>query len=87
MIVYLHGSPGKTPVAEHTLIIAPAGHLPGEFQGKDWVDASGERPRPLQMEVKFHYGEAQVTDEIGKYLVSTGQAMKTRLVLPNNWNR
>lgn len=87
MIVYLHGSPDKLPVETHTLICAPAGHLPNDFAGKDWWDLSGERPRPLQKEVVFHYGEAEVTDEIGKYLVSTGQAQKTRLILPNSWNR
>lgn len=87
MICYLHGSPGKPPVESHTLIIAPAGHLPHEFESDSWWDRSGERPKPLQFEVQFIHGEAEVTDEIGRYLVATGQAMKSRLILPNSWNR
>lgn len=87
MIVYLHGSPDKPPVAEHTLIIAPAGHLPKEFESEAWWDDTGEKRRPQSYEIKFFFGEAETTDEIGRYLVKTGQAMKSRLVLPNSWNR
>lgn len=87
MIIYLHGSTDKNPVAEHTLICAPAGHLPKEFQGPGWWDDSGEKKRPLQFEVKFFYGEAEVADDLGRYLVETGQAQKSRLVLPNSWSR
>jgi hypothetical protein len=87
MIVYLHGSPEKLPVAEHTLIIAPAGHRPKEFESAPWWDDSGEKRKPLQFEIKFFHGEAETTDEIGRYLIATGQAMKNRLVLPNSWNR
>lgn len=87
MIVYYHASLDKDPVESHTLIVAPAGHLPHDYQGDAWWDKSGERPRPVQFEVHFHYGQAETTDELGRYLVSTGQAMKTRLIRPNNWSR
>lgn len=87
MIVYIHGSDGKPPVAEHTIIVAPAGHLPKAECLSEWWDASGERVVPAQFPVKFHYGEAEVDDQIGRYMVTTGQAMKSRLVLPNAWDR
>ena len=87
MIVYLHGSIDKNPVAEHTLICAPAGHRPKEFEGNDWWDTSGDKKKPLEFKVKFFFGQAEVDDSLGKYLVGTGQAMKSRLVLPNAWNQ
>jgi hypothetical protein len=87
MIVYYHGSPDKLPVETHTLIIAPAGHLPNQFEGPTWWDNSREPPRPVQFEIVFHHGEAEVEDPIGKYLIATGMAQKSRLVLTNSWNR
>lgn len=69
------------------MIIAPAGHLPKEFESEAWWDDTGEKRKPRSYEVKFFHGEAETTDEIGRYLVKTGQAMKNRLVLPNSWNR
>ena len=86
MIIYLHGSPGKTPTAEHTLFVCPAGHLPKEFDGANWYDDTGEKRMARTYEVKFHYGEASVPDPLGKYLVATGQALKNRLVIANSWN-
>lgn len=97
MIIYHWASPDKLPVAQHTLICAPAGHLPKDFEtvnkeGKrepnsDWWDMTGDKPRPRQFEVLFVYGEAEVPDALGRYLVETGQAQRTRLIVPNAWNR
>lgn len=87
MIIYLHGSTDKPPVAEHTVIVAPAGHLPKEFPGEAWWDDTGEKRKPMQYNVVFAYGEAEVPDDLGKYMVATGLAKKSRLVLPNNWSR
>lgn len=87
MIIYLHGSEGKTPVAEHTIICAPAGHRPKEFEGDSWWDLTGDKKKPMEYPVKFIFGQAEVPDDLGKYLVATGQAMRSRLVLPNSWNQ
>lgn len=87
MIVYLHGSPDKLPVPEHTIIVCPAGHHPGQFQGKDWWEENGDRKLPVQFQIKFIHGEAEVSDEVGRYLTEHGLAQKSRLVLPNSWGR
>lgn len=87
MIVYLHGSTDKLPVAEHTLLCAPAGHHPKEFESDAWWDMSGDKKKPMEFQVKFLFGQAEVDDTLGKYLVATGQAQKSRLVLPNSWNQ
>jgi hypothetical protein len=92
MICYLHGSPDKPPVAEHTLICSPAGHRPREFpigngDDDDWWDHSGDKPHPRQFEVKFFHGTAEVPDPLGRYLIATGLAEKSRLILPNAWDR
>lgn len=87
MIIYLHGSPDKLPVADHTVIVAPAGHLPKEFEAASWWDDTGEKRKPLQFNVVFHYGEAEVPDDLGRYMVAAGLAMKHRLVIANSWSR
>lgn len=87
MLIYYHASDDKDPVASHTILIAPAGHLPQEYTGDSWWDKSGERPRPVQFEVHFRFGQAETTDEIGRYMVKTGQAHKTRLIRPNQWTQ
>jgi hypothetical protein len=84
--IFYHGSVDKLPVANHTLITAPAGHLPKEFESEDWWDDTGERRRPKTFEVKFTFGQAEVPDPLGRYLIETGQAMKHRLVIQNDWN-
>jgi hypothetical protein len=92
MIIHLHGSPGKPPVEKHILICAPAGHLPKEYPlGKDgevndFWDQSGDHPTPRQFQVEFRFGKAEVSDSLGRYLVQTGQAQKSRLILPNSWD-
>jgi hypothetical protein len=52
----------------------------------DWWDQSGDKPRPRQFEVVFRYGQAEVPDPLGKYLIATGQVQKSRLILPNAWD-
>jgi hypothetical protein len=42
---------------------------------------------PLTVAVKFTYGEAEVTDAIGNYMIKHGFAEKHRLVLSNRWDR
>lgn len=92
MMVYIHGSPDKLPVPEHTIIICPGKHLHSKADlPADWFDsteknAAGE-PLPVTFPVKFHYGQAEVPDAIGKYMVVHGLAQKSRLIVPNAWDR
>lgn len=85
MIVYYHGSPDKPPVENHIITICPAGHLPKECSEVFWWDDSGEKRKPREWTVKFRYGEAEVEDPIGNYMVATGIAMKTRYTAPSLW--
>jgi hypothetical protein len=76
MIVYHHGSPDKPPVETHTLIVCPAKHLPSHCPEDFWWDNTGETKRALEFQVTFHYGEAEVEDQLGRYLVATGMAKR-----------
>lgn len=88
MIVYLHGSPDKRPVAEHTVIVCPGRHLHGKSDlPSDWYDNTEAQPKPIEFPVKFHYGQAEVDDVLGKYMVAHGFAEKSRLIIPNAWER
>ncbi len=73
-------------MAEHTLFVCPAGHLGDEAPDSMW-EGKGDKRKPRDYVVKFYHGEAETSDEIGRYLVAHGMAYKTRLVLPNSWNR
>jgi hypothetical protein len=87
LIVYLHGSPDKHPVAEHTVIVAPAAHLDGQEVPAAWYDTSGKEPKPKEFQVKFYHGQAEVDDDLGRYMVKHQIAMKSRLIIPNPWDR
>jgi hypothetical protein len=77
MFVYL---PHKK--ATHTMHICPAAdpRLKGEMPS-DWVD---DKNNPRAFEVEFRSGKAEVDDRIGNYLVETGLARKTKLILPED---
>lgn len=83
MRVYIHGSvqgnDGRPPPASHTKFICPGAHMAGRECPHDWFDATG---KPVEFQIEFVGGAAEVPDTIGKYLVSTGQAQKSRLILP-----
>ena len=86
MIVYAHGSPGKPPVAEHTYICCPGDHLSGEECPDSFWEGKGEKRTPKTFHVLFRYGKAEVEDALGRYMLATGLAQKTRLVIPNSWD-
>lgn len=63
-----------------TLHINPAAHI-GEKAAcpEEWFNEAGE---PLNFNITFQDGVAEVTDPIGRYLVAHRLARKTRLILP-----
>lgn len=88
MLVFLHGSVASDgtptpPPAVQYLIVSPAAHLRGQEVPAHWVD---DKNNPIQFEILFQQGKAEVDDEMGNYLVKTGQAQKSRLILPGHWN-
>lgn len=85
MIVYLHGSPGKPPVESHTLIICPAGHVPNDCPEAFWWASTGKERKPLTWHVEFKYGQAEVEEPVGKYLISTDMAKPDRYQPSNFW--
>lgn len=70
--------------SNHTMYVAPAGdpRFTGGVIDSEWVNESGE---PRTFEVFFRDGVAQVADALGRYLVKTGQAKRTRLLLPRGF--
>lgn len=90
MIIYCHNSPDKPPasVPFHVVTIAPAAHFPGrESYPTEWLDRTDPKnPKPAQIHVEFHYGEAEVDDSVAKYMLDLGLAQKTRYIAPNAWN-
>ena len=73
MFVYLHGSPGRAPAAEHVMFITPAAHLEGQEVPATWVNRKNE---PISFQIEFVHGRAEVDPDMGRYLVSEGLAFK-----------
>lgn len=79
MKIYLHSENAERH-PKYVVTIAPAGDV--EFVSSEdckpeWKNAKGD---PLQIEVVFDRGVAEVNDSIGKYMVARGIAMKSRLL-------
>lgn len=85
MIVYYHGSPGKPPGENQHITVCPGGHMPRECEAAFWWDETGEKKKAKEFVVHFRYGEAEVEDQLGKYLVGHGFAMKHRFQQPSLW--
>lgn len=63
-----------------TLHICPAAHI-GEKAAcpTEWFGEDGEA---LNFTVTFRHGEAEVDDQIGRYLLAYKLARKSRLIIP-----
>ena len=78
MKVYATGE--KAAVQKSYIIsICPAKHLEGQEVPSDWVD---DKNVPLEFNVEFVYGAAEVSDSIGKYLIKHQMAKRSKLILP-----
>lgn len=60
----------------HLLFVAPGQTAPDV---SNWKDAAG---KPIMFKVEFKFGTAEVTRQLGKYLVNEGLAKRSRLILP-----
>lgn len=78
MKVYAAGQ--RQAQGTQTLHINPARHI-GERAAcpTAWFDAEGE---PIDITITFVSGSAEVTDEVGRYLIAYNLARKTRLIIP-----
>lgn len=62
------------------MCINPAAHLAGQEVPSDWVD---DKNVPIEFNIEFTYGEANVPDSVGKYLVKHGMASRSKLIIPD----
>lgn len=78
MRVYAAGERQRSGV--HTLDIAPMAHVGQKANcPADWIQENGE---PRQFTITFRDGSAEVSDEIGRYLVAHKLARRTALIVP-----
>lgn len=61
------------------MVIAPAGDVQNQEVPSHWVD---ENNKPVQFNINFEFGAAEVDDTIGRYLIEKGLAKRTSLILP-----
>jgi hypothetical protein len=79
MIVYINGEKPRQQ-ASFILSVCPARHLEGKGEmPADWVDDKNE---PIEFNIEFVYGKAEVPDKVGLYLVKHEMAMTSRLIRP-----
>jgi hypothetical protein len=79
MIVYAQGEKAVRQPS-YLVSICPARHLEGQGEmPSDWVN---EKNEPVEFNVEFQFGRAEVPDSIGQYLVKHGIAKKSKLILP-----
>lgn len=78
MKVYTTGEkPSRQP--SFTMSVAPAATAHNEEVPAHWVD---DKNNPVQFNIEFKFGEAEVEDGLAKYLIANGYAKRTRLLLP-----
>ena len=82
MRVYLHGlAAAKAPT--HRLHVCPAGDRDIIGSGEvpsEWVYP--ENGEPVLFTVEFKYGEADVPQHLGRYMVKAKYAKSSKLILP-----
>lgn len=81
MKVYLAGEKQRR---QKTFImsVAPAATVRDQEIPAHWLE--GKDNLPKQFNVEFSYGEAEVEDDIGRYLLEAGVARRTKLHLPRD---
>lgn len=61
------------------MCIAPAADVVNQEVPLHWVDRDN---RPVQFNIEFKHGVAEVEDGLGAYLIEKGYAKKTPLIMP-----
>lgn len=79
LIVYLRGEAAQRK-ASTSLFICPAADGRISDAPSEWLT---EDRKPLQMEVEFNYGRAEVASNLGEYLVRLGLAGWSPLIIPD----
>jgi hypothetical protein len=80
LIVY---TTGEKAVRQKSFMvcICPARHLEGKGEmPADWVSDKNE---PIEFNVEFVYGKAEVSDSIGKYMIKHQLAARSKLIIPD----
>ncbi len=73
MKVYRPGSRGR-----HTLMVAPGAHHPiSEF-----IEGKGRDRKPKQFNVVFVDGVAEVSENLGRYLIDKDLAKRSPIIVP-----
>ena len=78
MIVYTTGEKSSKQKS-FIMSVCPAEHLKGQELPSEWVD---EKNEPINFNIEFEYGKANVSDSLGKYLIKHQMAARTRLIMP-----
>ncbi|MCP3017540.1 hypothetical protein [Cupriavidus basilensis] len=73
MKVYRPGSRGK-----HTLMVAPGVSHPIS----DFVEGKGKDRKPKQFNVVFVEGVAEVSENLGRYLLNNDLAKRSPIIVP-----
>lgn len=82
MKVYATGEkPSRQP--SFLMSVAPAATARNEEVPSHWVD---DKNNPVQFNVEFKFGVAEVADDIGHYLIANQLAQRSRLILPRQLN-
>ena len=79
MLVYTQGEMTSLK-RSFSLLVCPAADIVGEECPADWLDEQG---KPLNIEVEFCYGRAEVPSNLGRYLISHGLAARSSLIIPD----
>lgn len=78
MIVYAMGEKAAKQ-ASFIMSVSPARHLEGQGEmPSEWVN---EKNEPIDFNVEFEFGKAEVPDNLGKYLLKHGFAKMSRLIM------
>lgn len=78
MKVYLVGEKPRRQAA-FIMSVAPAATVRNEEVSAHWVD---DKNNPVQFNIEFNHGEAEVEDSIAKYLLAQGLVKRTKLLMP-----
>jgi hypothetical protein len=78
MKVYCTGTKARRQ-ASFTMSVAPATMARNQEIPQEWLDPKGN---PVQFNLEFVYGEAEVDDAIARLLLDQKLVQKTKLLLP-----